>query len=161
MEENCFVSLDGTDFRIQEPQIFDRKWCSHKFKGPGVRYEIGLCIKTGEIVWAYGGFPCGAWPDLKLARDLYLHSINLGEKTIADDGYGDRDYFIYPRAYPHINRYLKKVMSRHETINHRIRQFFVLHGIFRHDLSLHPICFHAVINLTQLSIESGEYLYMI
>ena len=31
----CFISLDGTDFNIQEPSPFDPKWFSHKFEGPG------------------------------------------------------------------------------------------------------------------------------
>jgi hypothetical protein len=51
-----FVSLDGTDFRILEPGNFSSKWYSHKFNGPGIRYEIGLCIVTGHIVWANGGY---------------------------------------------------------------------------------------------------------
>ena len=46
----CFISLDGTDFRILEPSPFDPKWYSHKFKGAGVRYEVGICLKTGWIV---------------------------------------------------------------------------------------------------------------
>jgi len=53
------VSLDGTDFPIQEPTLFDRKWFSHKFKGSGLLYEIGLSIANGDIAWAYGGLPCG------------------------------------------------------------------------------------------------------
>ena len=39
---NTFISLDGTDFRIPEPTVFDPKWFSHKFNGPGLRYEIAL-----------------------------------------------------------------------------------------------------------------------
>lgn len=35
------VSIDGTYFQIQEPP-FDKKWYNNKFKGPGVRYEIGV-----------------------------------------------------------------------------------------------------------------------
>jgi hypothetical protein len=46
----------GTDFRILEPTEFDQKWFSHKFRGSGVRYEIGLCIATGNIVWAHGEY---------------------------------------------------------------------------------------------------------
>jgi len=33
---SCAVSVDGTDFRIQEPIPFDAKWFSHKFNGPGL-----------------------------------------------------------------------------------------------------------------------------
>ncbi len=52
-----FNSLDGTDFKCTEKEDFpeNRRWYSHKFNGPGLRYEIALSIKTGDIVWAYGG----------------------------------------------------------------------------------------------------------
>jgi hypothetical protein len=52
-------------------------------------------------------------------------------------------------------------MCRHETINHRIRHFNILVNRFRHDLQLHPICFHSCVNLTQLMIENGEELYQV
>ena len=67
-----------------EPTNFDPKWYSHKFKGPGLRYEVGLCIRTGHIVWAYGGLPCGEWPDLKLARNVFIHRLLPNEKALAD-----------------------------------------------------------------------------
>ncbi|EFX70022.1 hypothetical protein DAPPUDRAFT_113096 [Daphnia pulex] len=56
---NILVSIDGVDFRIMEPSPFNPKWYSHKFHGPGLRYELAICIQTGDIVWAYGGLPCG------------------------------------------------------------------------------------------------------
>ena len=33
---DALVSIDGTDFRIQEPKPFSSKWFSKKFKGPGI-----------------------------------------------------------------------------------------------------------------------------
>lgn len=63
------------------------------------RYEIGLNIYNGNnIVWAFGGFPCGAYPDIKIARELYVNMVDPGEMTVADDGYRDGNYFIYPQA---------------------------------------------------------------
>ena len=53
------ISVDGTDFSICEPNPLDAKWFSHKVKGPGLRYEVALCISTGYIVWMHGRFPCG------------------------------------------------------------------------------------------------------
>ena len=38
------ASVDGTDFRIQDPVPFSEKWYSYKFKGPGLRYEVGLSV---------------------------------------------------------------------------------------------------------------------
>lgn len=46
---NCVMPVDGTDFRIEEPKPFSSGWYSHKFNGPGVRYEVGLAIQRGYI----------------------------------------------------------------------------------------------------------------
>lgn len=152
-----FVSLDGTDFRIMEPTEFSTRWYSHKFRGPGLRYEVGLCITTGHIVWAHGGLPCGEWPDITLARDVFIHLLDPGEKTLADGGYRNSDYFENPNGDQH----KKKILARHETVNGRIKQFSCMKNRFRHDLHLRPSFFHAVVHLTQLMIENGEPLYSV
>lgn len=40
----CKVTVDGTDFLINEPTPFNKKWCSHKFKHAALRYEIGIFL---------------------------------------------------------------------------------------------------------------------
>lgn len=108
--QSCFVSLDGVDFPINEPTPFSSKWFSHKFKATGLRYEVGVCIHTGKIVWAYGGFPCGDWPDLRLARHCLVTFLEGGEKVLADKGYNDRTFFILPNEKNKIQH--KLIMSR-------------------------------------------------
>ena len=81
------ISVDGTDFRIEEPSPFNRRWYSHKYKGPGLRYEIGICIRTGFVVWINGPFPCGEWSDLKIFKAGMRHKLDGGEKVVADNGY--------------------------------------------------------------------------
>ena len=61
------VSIDGTDCSINEPTPFDTKWYSHKLKGPGLHYEVGICIVSGHIVWVSGPHECGSNPDFKIA----------------------------------------------------------------------------------------------
>lgn len=155
---NVFTSLDGTDFEILEPTPWDPKWYSHKFKGPGLRYEVGLNIITGDLVQVYGGFPCGAYPDLKIARLNYLNEIMPGELTLADDGYRDPN-FVYPHKYQNTQFHQKKIMQRHETVNHRLKEFQVLGSRFRHDKYKHSVYFYAVANIVQIKIDSGEKLY--
>lgn len=158
--QSCFVSLDGVDFEINEPIPFDRKWFSHKFRGAGLRYEMGICIRSGHIIWINGPYPCGEYNDLQIARDIYVHLINKNELTLADKGYKDKKYFIYPDNYTN-NRRHKEIMSRHETVNGRIKKFQVLFQKFRHPLYRHPLCVHAVVNLIQMSIEYENKLYSI
>ena len=68
------MSVDGTDFRIQNPTQFWKGWYSFKFKGPGVRYEVALSIQSADIVWVNGPFPAGAWPDINIFRG-WLHDL--------------------------------------------------------------------------------------
>ncbi len=157
--QTCFCSLDGVDFPIEEPTPFSPKWFSHKFRGPGIRYEIGLNIRNGGMVWTHGGYPCGQYPDLTLAREAYTSSVNPGELTVADNGYNDAIYFIQKTARNFQNH--GTIMARHETVNKRIKQFKILKHRYRHGLEKHPSVFHAVANLTQLMIENGHPLFSV
>lgn len=159
--QTCFVSLDATDCPIQEPTPFNAGWYSHKLNGPGVKYEIGLCINSGHIVWVNGGVPCGVWSDLKLAREEYVLQVQPNELTIADDTYKDARYFIYPSGNPESAPTQKSIMARHETVNKRLKIFNVLNTAFRHNRELHPRCFHAIANITQLMLENGEPLFTV
>ena len=84
---DCLVSVDGTDFRVPQYMPFSKIWYSHKFKAPGVRYEVGLTIRTGHIVWIHGPFPCESWPDMKNFRHVMIHFLGPGERVEADLGY--------------------------------------------------------------------------
>lgn len=147
------VTLDGTDFRIREPKPFNKKWYSHKFRGPGTRYELGLSLVEGDIVWASVGFPCREWNDLAIAKDLYV-SYARKEITLADKGYILKPFFKQPS-----NAIEKKLLAQHETVNGRIKEFAILGNRFRHPLKKHPTVFHAVVNIIQVSVSNGEQLF--
>ena len=55
--KDIFISVDDTACRIMEPAPFSPAWFSHKFHGPGLRYEVGISISSGYIVWINGPFP--------------------------------------------------------------------------------------------------------
>ena len=115
----CLLSVDGTYFSIREPIPFDPKWYSHKFNGPGLRYEIGVCIQTGWIVWLNGPFPCGEWSDLAIARSSLAHLLESWERYIADGGYLDSYGSAVTPTGHHlfIDRQRATVRARHETVN--------------------------------------------
>lgn len=138
---------------------FNKDYFSHKFKTAALRYEVGIAIKTGIIVWKFGGYPAGLYPDLKLSRELYVHQVMPGELTFADKGYSDDEYFIRPCDTNSVGH--KFIMSRHETVNKRLRQFKVLSNIFRHDRAKHHKCFNAVVNITGLVIKLEEPLFSV
>ena len=122
-------------------------------------YEVACNIQTGDICWAFGGFPAGV-NDLTLAR-MGLHAVlPAGEKVVADKGYwGQYDRFICPSflfSSSATNKQLKLMMARHENINKRIKDFKCMRGIWRHGEDEHVKSFYAVVTLVQLKIENGN-----
>lgn len=75
-------------------------------------------------MWANGPYPCGEFNDLQIARNIYIHMLQNGELTIADKGYRDSSYFIFPNETN--NRRHKEIISRHETVIGKIKKFEIL-----------------------------------
>ena len=74
---------------IREPSPFDSKWFSHKFRGPGLRFEVGVYIAGEDIVRVYGPFPCGKYADLTIFKMGLKRLPSNGERVLADWGYQD------------------------------------------------------------------------
>ncbi|GKZ00550.1 hypothetical protein MPSEU_001007400 [Mayamaea pseudoterrestris] len=161
---DCLVSVDGTDFRIQQFQPFWKGWYSHKFNGPGLRWEVALCIRTGHIVWISGPFPCGEWPDIKIFRQALKGMLGQGERVEADDGYAGEcpRFVVAPIRFAESAARValtKRVRARHETVNKRFKQWGCLKQVFRHAPSKQSSMFRSVAVVTQLAIENGEPLF--
>lgn len=161
------MSIDGTDVPIEEPSPFSKIWYSHKFSGPGLRYEVGVSIKGCDIVWVHGPFPCGSWPDIKIFRHGLKHYLDKDERVEADNGYqGEEPMFCKtPGGFSSraegddAKDSRRRLRARHETVNKRLKDFAILSQTYRHNLEDHAFIFRAVVVLTQLGIESGEPLF--
>ena len=113
--------MDGTDFLVCRSK--KRKYWSHKFKAPGLRYEIGIAIQSGDIVWVNGPFPCGEYADLTIFRGGLKNKLRYcQEKIEADRGYrGEPDYIELPDDHGGAGiqqvKAKQRLRSRHETCN--------------------------------------------
>ena len=57
------MTIDGTDFRIQQKGIAKKgnAFGSHKYAGKSaLRYELGIDILKGNLIWVEGPYPAGA-----------------------------------------------------------------------------------------------------
>lgn len=155
------MTVDGTDFRINEQHPFDAGWKSHKFNGPAVRYEVAVSIRGGDIVHINGPFKAGKWNDISIFRKKLKSMLLRGEFVEADKGYrGDSKCITPINVDPLFRVRSGKVRSRHETVNKRFKQWGALKQTFRHDVSKHGSVFTAVVVLTQLAISfDGEPLF--
>jgi DDE superfamily endonuclease len=130
-----------------------------------LRYEVALCIRTGDIVWVSGPFPAGQWPDLKIFRLELKHYLGPGERVEADKGYrGEYPLCVktnFPGEDPETKRMRRRVLARHETVNKRFKHFAILRERFRHEKDMmgkHGFAFRAIVVLTQLSFYDGAPL---
>ncbi len=132
--KSCFVSIDRTDCKIYEQFPFDPQWYSHKFRGPGVRYEVGIAISTGFIVWVFGPFPCGSHPDVSIFRLRMKTRLLKNECVVADKGYQDTSFVhdgIVHRQSDTFSSFFNRnntsfgalIRARHETAYRRMKQF--------------------------------------
>jgi len=168
---NCFISVDGTDCPVFEPWPFDSKMFSHKSNGPALRYEVGVAIFTGFIVWVNGPFKAGT-QDSTIFRLNLKHHLYEDEDVEVDRGYRGDEKFKRPDQGSDADTRIKSlkdksiVRGRHENVNGRLKIFNVLTTYFRHMkpnnlyMKKHQMCFEAVAVITQLKMEfGGEKLY--
>jgi hypothetical protein len=49
---------------------------SHKYAGESIlRYELGVDILMGNLVWIQGTYPARAWPDIKIFTFCLAHFL--------------------------------------------------------------------------------------
>ena len=158
MKDNGSLSLvtnDATDFKICEPTPWSEKWYSFKINHAALRYEVGICIQTGWIVWINGPYPPGHWPDLAISRDGLCDALDRDEIFLADGTYADGNGWCdTPTGLINRDQEMKGVArARHETVNGRLKFFGALSHCFRHHRTNHGRVFAAVANVVQAGIQ--------
>jgi len=137
---------------------FNPKWCSHKFKGAGLRYELAISIQTGDIVWLNGPYPCGEYNDIKIFKDKLQKKLRIHEKVEADGIYrgveGARSKGDFVSKSDKTAK--GKARGRHETVNGRIKNWACLRNVWRHPIEKHKFAFAAIVVITQIAFDIGE-----
>ena len=100
--------------------------------------------------------------DLQIARIGICDVLPEGERIIADRIYTDVHRFeacptgdaIHP-----MERTIKVLLARHETINKRMKDYKCMRDIWRHGWRKHNLAFAALINIVQMCLLHGEPLF--
>lgn len=119
---------------------------------------MALC-HNGNIVWVNGPFKCGLFPDLKIFNLGLKNYLGKGEKVIADLGYSSPVCVTKRRVSINDKRLHRRLRARDETVNSRLKNFFILKNTFRHHHNLHAYCFHAVAQITSMMISHSDPLF--
>ena len=159
---DCLLSIDGTDIRIALPTC--KQFYSKKSKKSALRYEVGLCIKTGEICWVNGGYPPGEKNDNVIFQDALVDELEEGERVETDMGYraSAPKYAKYPGTIwteAENKEMQSRVRARQETVNLKMKSWNILVAPYRHSVYQHQHFFLAVAVLNQIAIQNGEPLF--
>lgn len=144
------MTIDGTNCHIFEQSPFDTKLYTHKCNPPDVRYELGVSIGNGNVMWVNEPFTCAPYPDRKTFDFDLKKRLLSDEQFIADRTYKSQSFVNPVKNYDRVS---SRLLARHETLNRRIQTFNVLSTLFRHHVVLHSFCFFAIANDTQLMIK--------
>lgn len=162
----CLAYIDGKDFRTQALKRLSRKekrkWYGHKFNAFGIKYEIATCIETGDVVHYIGPFRA-AIHDVTIFRSFLKKQLHPGERVMADRGYsGDRLCFTPDDCETaQMERAVKIIGGRHETVNGRMTNFASMKLTWRHSLSLHQFAFRACLVLCQLNHQHNRPVFQV
>ena len=150
--------MDGTDFRLA--MKYSKPYYSYKFKKSGYRYEVGLCIKTGDICWWSGPYPPGECNDNMIFNDTLAKHLEEGEWCETDKGYqSSAPKFVkcpggLPEAPdPEVKTMSTRVHNHQETVNERIKNWAILAIPYRQYIPDHQTIFGVIVVLTQLSFK--------
>lgn len=159
------MTVDGTDFRVpqQGSATTGNAFASHKYAGKSaLRYELGVDIRAGNLVWIQGPYPAGKYTDITIFNEVLRHFLEPGERVEADEGYRGHMDKVKGPGNDLTTRNSKKqgrVRARHETLNGRLKNWGILNQVFRHDILLHGMVLRACAVVTQLMIANGEPLF--
>ncbi len=163
---NCLMTMDGTDFRIQQKGAARKGnlFGSHKYAGKSMlRYELGVDILARNLVWVKGPYPAGAWNDIKFFNNVLSCCLEPGECVEANNGYvGHADKIKCPNnnCNPVENLEMQGMArSCHERLNGRLKNWGILEKVYRHDITVHGTFFYACAVITKLAIANGKPLF--
>jgi len=153
------VVLDATECPIQRPHHWyvQSLYYSGKKKRHTIKYEIGIHLLTGRIVWIAGPIP-GSTHDITLCRRSGILTMLLpGEFIMADKGYIGEAQIITPFKTPTttqklFNSQLGQLRVIVENTYGRVKHFRCLKHEWTHDLSLHPLTFYFICQLVNLDV---------
>ncbi len=122
-----------------------------------MRYEVGVCINTGWIVWMNGPYPCGDWPDLSIAKAFLHHVLSPGEMYVANGTYRAAQALQPSQGLTQVeDDYMAVCRACHETVSRKFKMFQSIQNTFKREVTKHGLFTHAIANVIQLGIMCEE-----
>jgi len=138
MGNDCLMMINGTDYRIPQKGAARKGNAFGSFKYAGksaLRYELGVDILAGNLIWVSGPYPMGKYTDIAIFNSVLANCLEPGERVKADNGYvGCPNKIKCPNndCNPAENRVMQGIArSCHETLNGRLKAWGILGNVYR------------------------------
>lgn len=164
---NFLVSVDGVHYRFHEVKhptpSKNPAYFSHKYKGPGLSYELALHVFEPCLVWVRKN-PKTKDNDRKNFVAAIRNKIPNGKLTITDRAYrgrGGDPKVSAPNLHDaeELKTFKAWAGMRQEHFHSRVKAFNCLTDNFRHNELRHQHCFEAVCVICQYDIELVSPLF--
>lgn len=101
-----YVSVEGTDFSVFEPLVFDTGLYLQNINRTGLRYEVGVSLDS-NIVSVNGPFERNWYNDISIFRINMKLVLSPGERVVTDGVYGD-EIFSTPNTFKYEGAHLQR-----------------------------------------------------
>lgn len=108
-----------------------------------MQYELGVAICSPRIVWSNGPFLTsvhditvfhgGMVNRSEWGEGVLCNQFPIGVKCVGDSGHGGKPNIILVKKQEHsmkLQRFIKHALSRHESLNKRIKDFKIMNNQF-------------------------------
>jgi hypothetical protein len=158
--------VNGTDFHVTQKGTVTKEnaFASHKYVGKStLRYELGMSILGGDLVWIQGPYPMGKFTNIKVFNNVLHHFLDPGDQIEANEGYVGHPTKI--KCPQNVGNPVEKwamqarVRARHKMLNRQLKDWGILSQVYPHDIMWHGYVFRACAVVMQLTIDNGEPLF--
>ena len=124
---------------------------SHKYAGKSaLRYELGIDILVGNLVWIQGQYSAGKYTDIKIFNKVLRNFLEPGERVEADKGY---------RGHPDKSESggesddAGEGEGTSQDAKRLAEELGILSQVFRHHITMHGDVYRACAVVSQLTVE--------
>jgi ABC-type ATPase with predicted acetyltransferase domain len=124
---------------------------SHKYAGKSaLRYELGIDILVGNLVWIQGQYSAGKYTDIKIFNKVLRNFLEPGERVEADKGY---------RGHPDKSESggesddAGEGEGTSQDAERLAEELGILSQVFRHHITMHGDVYRACAVVSQLTVE--------
>lgn len=141
VQETGRLSLRDMDFSMADSNVSKRfglgciahRFISRRSNGPALKYQIAVCIETGDIVSYDGPLAGGSYINFNGPDSDFVHEV---------------------RNRPHERaKVALRALARHESITENLHAWGALKQKWRHSVQNHDVAFRSILVITQLVHE--------